>query len=51
MAPTHQTAEWVFTEFTNNTGYTNNGIVFFIGMVSLAHFSFFKKKPVSYLSY
>ncbi|GAA5813670.1 hypothetical protein MFLAVUS_007156 [Mucor flavus] len=33
MAPTHQTAEWVFTEFTNNTGYTNNGIVFFIGML------------------
>lgn len=34
MAPTHNSAAWVFTEFTNNTGYTNKGLVFFVGMVS-----------------
>jgi hypothetical protein len=34
MAPTHNSAEWVFTAFTNNTGYSNNGLAFFIGMVS-----------------
>jgi hypothetical protein len=33
MAPTHQPAQWVFTEFINNTGYTNSGIVFFLGML------------------
>ncbi|KAG2199321.1 hypothetical protein INT47_012955 [Mucor saturninus] len=33
MAPTHNTAKWVFTEFTNNTGYENVGLVFFIGML------------------
>lgn len=34
MAPSHNSATWVFTEFTNNTGYSNKGIVFFVGMVS-----------------
>lgn len=34
MAPTHNSATWVFTEFTNNTGYSNKGLVFFVGMVS-----------------
>jgi amino acid transporter len=33
MAPSHNTAKWVFTEFNNNTGYTNKGMVFFVGMV------------------
>ncbi|KAG2199308.1 hypothetical protein INT47_012942 [Mucor saturninus] len=33
MAPTHNSATWVFTEFTNNTGYSNKGIVFFVGML------------------
>ncbi|KAI9359504.1 amino acid/polyamine transporter I [Pilaira anomala] len=33
MAPTHNSAKWVFTEFINNTGYENSGLVFFIGML------------------
>lgn len=35
MAPTHNSAKWVFTEFTNNTGYTSMPIVFFVGMVRI----------------
>lgn len=30
LAPSHQSAEWVFTEFQNYTGYENKGIVFFL---------------------
>lgn len=37
MAPTHNTAKWVFTEFTNNTGYQSVALVFFVGMVSVLH--------------
>ncbi|CAM0142046.1 unnamed protein product [Umbelopsis sp. WA50703] len=33
MAPTHQSAKWVFTEFINNTGYENVGNVFLLGML------------------
>lgn len=34
MAPTHNTAKWVFTEFLNETGYESMALVFFVGMVS-----------------
>ncbi|KAI8975564.1 amino acid/polyamine transporter I [Mycotypha africana] len=34
MAPTHNSAKWVFTEFMNTTGYENNGMVFLIGLLS-----------------
>ncbi|GAA5813672.1 hypothetical protein MFLAVUS_007158 [Mucor flavus] len=33
MAPNLNSAKWVFTEFTNNTGYESVGIVFFVGML------------------
>jgi amino acid transporter len=33
MAPSHKSAKWVFTEFANNTGYNNNGLVFFLGLL------------------
>ncbi|KAH8554093.1 amino acid/polyamine transporter I [Umbelopsis sp. PMI_123] len=33
MAPSHQSAKWVFTEFINNTGYANSGLVFLLGML------------------
>lgn len=33
MAPSHQSAKWVFTEFINNTGYESSGIVFLLGML------------------
>lgn len=33
MAPSHNSAKWVFTEFINNTGYTSMPIVFFVGML------------------
>jgi amino acid transporter len=33
MAPTHPSAKWVFTEFKNNTGYDNNGLVFLLGLL------------------
>ncbi|KAL1934990.1 hypothetical protein VTP01DRAFT_4130 [Rhizomucor pusillus] len=33
MAPTHPSAEWVFTEFQNTTGYQNYGLVFLIGLL------------------
>ncbi|KAI7848423.1 amino acid/polyamine transporter I [Circinella umbellata] len=33
MAPTHPTAEWVFTEFQNSTGYKNSGLAFFLGLL------------------
>ncbi|CAO3626108.1 unnamed protein product [Mucor hiemalis] len=32
LAPKHNTAKWVFTEFTNNTGYESMVLVFFVGM-------------------
>lgn len=35
LAEKHNSAQWVFTEFTNNTGYTNGGMVFFIGMLRM----------------
>lgn len=28
LAPNHNTAKWVFTEFTNNTGYESTMLVF-----------------------
>ncbi|CAO3641524.1 unnamed protein product [Cunninghamella blakesleeana] len=33
LAPSHQSATWVFTEFKNYTGWENNGIVFFLGLL------------------
>lgn len=33
MAPSHNSAKWVFTEFINRTGYDSNGLAFFLGMV------------------
>ncbi|RCH80449.1 hypothetical protein CU098_001084, partial [Rhizopus stolonifer] len=33
MAPKHNSAKWVFTEFTNTTGYTNQGLVFLLGLL------------------
>jgi amino acid transporter len=33
MAPSHKSAKWVFTEFANNTGYSNSGLVFFLGLL------------------
>ncbi|KAG1051465.1 hypothetical protein G6F52_003954 [Rhizopus delemar] len=33
LASTHNSAKWVFTEFINNTGYENNGMVFLIGLL------------------
>ncbi|KAI8975131.1 amino acid/polyamine transporter I [Mycotypha africana] len=33
MAPTHQSAKWVFTEFINRTGYTNKGMAFLLGLL------------------
>ncbi|CDS10375.1 hypothetical protein LRAMOSA03051 [Lichtheimia ramosa] len=33
MAPTHPSAEWVFTVFQNTTGYKNQGITFLLGML------------------
>ncbi|KAI9302965.1 amino acid/polyamine transporter I [Cunninghamella echinulata] len=33
LAPSHQSAKWVFTEFQNYTGYENKGIVFFLGLL------------------
>ncbi|CAO3671769.1 unnamed protein product [Umbelopsis vinacea] len=33
MAPSHQPAKWVFTEFINNTGYDNVGMVFLVGLL------------------
>lgn len=33
MAPTHKSASWVFTQFTNNTGYENQGLVFLLGLL------------------
>ena len=35
MAPTHPTAEWVFTEFQNSTGYKNSGLAFFLGLLQV----------------
>ncbi|KAG1445835.1 hypothetical protein G6F56_009771 [Rhizopus delemar] len=36
LAPSHNTAKWVFTEFKNNTGYKNNGVVFLLGLLQAA---------------
>lgn len=33
LAPKHNSAKWVFTEFMNSTGYENSGLTFLIGMV------------------
>jgi amino acid transporter len=33
LAPTHQSAKWVFTDFNNATGYSSNGLVFFLGLL------------------
>ncbi|GAA5805476.1 hypothetical protein HPULCUR_010992 [Helicostylum pulchrum] len=33
MAPKLNSAKWVFTEFTNNTGYESVVMVFFVGML------------------
>ncbi|KAG0763628.1 hypothetical protein G6F16_003773 [Rhizopus arrhizus] len=33
MAPTHKSASWVFTQFTNNTGYENQALVFLLGLL------------------
>lgn len=33
MAPTHQSAKWVFTEWINNTGYSSSGTVFLVGLL------------------
>ncbi|KAI8394207.1 amino acid/polyamine transporter I [Radiomyces spectabilis] len=33
MAPSHQSAKWVFTSFGNETGYKNLGLVFFLGLL------------------
>ncbi|KAI8331861.1 amino acid/polyamine transporter I [Chlamydoabsidia padenii] len=33
LAPSHQSAEWVFTEFNNTTGYSSSGLVFFLGLL------------------
>ncbi|RCH87084.1 hypothetical protein CU098_007147 [Rhizopus stolonifer] len=33
MAPSHKSASWVFTEFTNTTGYKNNGLAFLLGLL------------------
>ncbi|KAL0136783.1 amino acid/polyamine transporter I [Mucor lusitanicus] len=34
MAPTHNTAKWVFTNFVNKTGYESDGLVFLIGLLA-----------------
>lgn len=33
MAPSHHDAKWVFTEFINDTGYSNPGLVFLLGLL------------------
>ena len=33
-APTHQEAKFVFANFVNNTGWSNNGIAFIVGLVN-----------------
>lgn len=33
MAPTHQSANWVFLEFINKTGYDNKGMAFLLGLL------------------
>lgn len=34
VAPTHQHAKFVFATFINNTGWSNNGIAFIVGLVN-----------------
>ncbi|ORZ26038.1 amino acid/polyamine transporter I, partial [Absidia repens] len=33
LAPTNQSATWVFTQFNNSTGYDNHALVFFLGLL------------------
>ncbi|ORY96421.1 amino acid/polyamine transporter I, partial [Syncephalastrum racemosum] len=33
MAPSHHDAKWLFTEFLNETGYSNSGLVFLLGLL------------------
>ncbi|KAI8069870.1 amino acid/polyamine transporter I [Gongronella butleri] len=33
LAPTNNNASWVFTQFTNETGYENLALVFFLGLL------------------
>ncbi|KAF2762399.1 choline transport protein [Pseudovirgaria hyperparasitica] len=35
VAPTHQTAKFVFATFINNTGWSQNGIAFIVGLVNV----------------
>ena len=34
VAPTHQTAQFVFATFVNNTGWKQNGIAFIVGLIN-----------------
>ena len=34
VAPTHQTAQFVFANFVNNTGWRSNGIAFIVGLIN-----------------
>ncbi|KAI9675293.1 MAG: hypothetical protein M1817_001196 [Caeruleum heppii] len=34
VAPTHQSAKFVFATFTNNTGWNQNGIAFIVGLIN-----------------
>ncbi|ORY93803.1 amino acid/polyamine transporter I [Syncephalastrum racemosum] len=33
MSPTHPSAKWVFTAFTNTAGYQNSGLTFLLGLL------------------
>jgi hypothetical protein len=37
LAPTKASAATVFTQFTNNSGWSNNGVAWYIGMLSAAY--------------
>jgi len=34
MVPTHQNPTFVFATFTNNTGWSSNGIAFVVGLIN-----------------
>ncbi|CZR51513.1 probable amino acid transporters [Phialocephala subalpina] len=34
VAPTHETAKFVFANFVNNTGWSSNGIAFIVGLIN-----------------
>lgn len=34
VATTHQTAQFVFATFVNNTGWSSNGIAFIVGLIN-----------------